>query len=131
MKIAIPTLEGKLCAHFGHCETFSIVDVNPETKEILEIKTATPEDGVSCQCASWVAAQGVKIVLAGGMGARPISVFEQSGVNVITGCPEIDVKDVISMYLNNTLQTGENSCGGGHEHHCGGHGEGHHCGGHH
>ena len=31
MKIAIPTLEGKLCAHFGHCETFSFVEVNSET----------------------------------------------------------------------------------------------------
>ena len=35
MKIVIPTLEGKLCAHFGHCETFSFAEVNPETKEIL------------------------------------------------------------------------------------------------
>ena len=35
MKIVIPTLDGKLCAHFGHCETFSFVEVNPETKEIL------------------------------------------------------------------------------------------------
>ena len=27
MKIGIPTLEGKLCAHFGHCETFSFVEL--------------------------------------------------------------------------------------------------------
>ena len=37
MKIGIPTLEGKLCAHFGHCETFTFVEVNPETKEIISI----------------------------------------------------------------------------------------------
>jgi len=25
MKIAIPIADGKLCAHFGHCEQFSLV----------------------------------------------------------------------------------------------------------
>ena len=37
MKIAIPTLDGKLCAHFGHCETFSFAEVDMDTKEILSI----------------------------------------------------------------------------------------------
>jgi len=27
MKIAIPTAQGRLCAHFGHCEQFTIVTV--------------------------------------------------------------------------------------------------------
>ena len=35
MKIVIPSAEGKLCGHFGHCEYFTFVDANPETKEIL------------------------------------------------------------------------------------------------
>ena len=26
MKIAIPTANGRLCQHFGHCETFAIRD---------------------------------------------------------------------------------------------------------
>ena len=37
MKIVIPTAEGKLCAHFGHCETFSFAEVDLDTKEILSI----------------------------------------------------------------------------------------------
>ena len=36
MKIAIPTAEGKLCAHFGHCEIFTFAEINPETKEIIK-----------------------------------------------------------------------------------------------
>ncbi len=132
MKIAIPTLEGKLCGHFGHCETFSFVEVNPETKEILSIKTDAPEEGVSCQSASWVAAQGANIVLVGGIGGRPLNSFEQNGVEVITGCPELDIKEIVQLYLDNTIVCGENACGGKEHHHCGGHGEGHHhhCGGH-
>ena len=38
MKIVIPSAEDKLCGHFGHCEYFTFVEVNPETKEILSIE---------------------------------------------------------------------------------------------
>lgn len=133
MKIAIPTLEGKLCSHFGHCETFSFVDVNPETKEIIEITTGIPEEGITCQSANWIAAQGASVVLAGGMGGRPMMLFAQNGVEVIPGCPEMEIKDIVKMYLENNLTAGENSCGHDPNHSChGGHGEGHHhhCGGH-
>ena len=37
MKIAIPTANGKLCSHFGHCESFTFVDVDLSKKEIIEI----------------------------------------------------------------------------------------------
>ena len=120
MKIAIPTAEGKLCAHFGHCESFTIAEVNPKNKEIINIENKVPEEGISCQSASWISAQGVSKVLAGGMGMRPLMMFEQNGVEVITGCPELPIKEVIKNYLDNTLKTGENSCGGEH-HHCHGH----------
>lgn len=131
MKIVIPTLEGKLCGHFGHCEIFSFVEVNPETKEIIEITTGAPEEGVSCQSAGWIAEQGAEIVLAGGMGGRPMMMFEQLGVQVVSGCPELPIREVVQMFLENSLVTGENSCNHGEGHVCHGHGEGHHCGHHH
>lgn len=132
MKIVIPTKDEKLCAHFGHCESFSFVDVNLETKEILNIETKIPDEGISCQSAAWIASQGANIVLAGGMGGRPLNIFAQTGVQVVAGCPELPIKEVIQGFLNQNLTVGENACGGGH-HHCGGHehGEHHHCGHHH
>ena len=132
MKIVIPTAEGKLCGHFGHCETFTFVEVDDEKKEILSIKTKEPEDGISCQSAVWIAEQGANIILAGGMGAKPLMMFAQSGVQVVSGCPEMEIKEVVELFLNKTLETGENSCasGDGH-HHCHGHADGHHCHGHH
>ena len=131
MKIVIPTLEGKLCSHFGHCETFSFVEINPETKEILEITTDAPEEGVSCSCVNWLVEQGAEKALVGGIGGRPMMMFEQNGVEVITGCPELEIRELVSLYLNSELVSGENACGHGEGHVCGGHGEGHHCGGHH
>ena len=128
MKIVIPSADGRLCGHFGHCEYFTFVDVEPENKEILSIENKVPEDGISCQSASWIASQGANVILAGGMGARPMAIFAQNGVKVVAGCPELEVKEIVEQYMNGTLATGENSCGGEH-HHCQGHnhGEHHHC----
>ena len=127
MKIAIPTSEGKLCAHFGHCDEFSIVDVNLDNGEI-NITTATPENGVSCQCASWIAEQNVNIVLAGGIGSRPSAALEELGIEVIAGCPSIEIETLVKSYINKQLEVGINSCGHDENHKCHGHGEGHHCG---
>ena len=127
MKIVIPSAENKLCGHFGHCEYFTFVEVNPETKEILSIDKKIPEEGISCQSANWIASQGANIVLAGGMGGRPMAIFAQNGVKIVAGCPELDIEEVVTKFLNNTLVTGENACGGEH-HHCHGHHHGeHHC----
>ena len=131
MKIAIPTLENRLCAHFGHCEIFSFAEINPETKEIISITTDAPAEGISCQCANWIAEQGANIVLAGGMGGRPMMMLEQLGIQVISGCPELPIKEIVELFINNNLVTGENSCNHGEGHNCHGHGENHHCGHHH
>lgn len=125
MKIVIPTENERLCSHFGHCESFTFVDVNPETREILNIETRVPEEGISCQSANWISEQGANIVLAGGMGGRPLDIFTRNGVKVVPGCPELPVKELVAGYLEGTLATGENACGGEHNH-CGGHGHGHH-----
>ena len=127
MKIVIPSKEEKLCGHFGHCEYFTFAEVNPETKEIISIEKKVPEDGISCQSASWISSQGANLVLAGGMGGRPLQIFAQNGAKVVVGCPELEVEEVINQYFNDTLSTGENSCGGEH-HHCHGHRHEHkHC----
>lgn len=127
MKIVIPSAENKLCGHFGHCEYFTFVEVNPETKEILSIEKKVPEEGISCQSANWIATQGANVVLAGGMGGRPMAILAQNGVKIIAGCPELEIETVVNQYMNNTLSVGENACGGEH-HHCHGHNHGeHHC----
>lgn len=39
MKIAVPTAQGKLCMHFGHCEMFTVIDID-ETNKKIETTTA-------------------------------------------------------------------------------------------
>ena len=129
MKICIPTSEGKLCSHFGHCDSFTFVEIDSKTHEILNIEEQIPKEGISCQSAGWIAKMGANKVLAGGMGAKPMMMFAQNNVEVIAGCPELPIKEVVENYLSNTLEIGKNTCGGkGHDHaHCNHHNEGHHC----
>lgn len=129
MKICIPTSEGKLYGHFRYCDSFAFAEINPETREVLSIEEKVPEVGISCGSASWISEQGVSKVLADEIGIRPMMMFTQNGVEVVTGCPELPIKEVIESYLSNTLETGENACGGeGHDHtYCHYHNDGHYC----
>ena len=60
----------RLCGHFGHCASFTFAEINPETKEIINIEEKVPEEGISCQSTNWIAQEGASKVIAGGMGAR-------------------------------------------------------------
>lgn len=110
MKIAIPTAEGKLCMHFGHCEKFAFVEIDEETKEIKETIYIEPPPHVPGILPPWVAEQGASVVIAGGIGGRAAGLFEQNNVKVVVGAP-VDSPEVIAKaYLEGTLQTGANAC---------------------
>ncbi len=128
VKIVIPTKNEKLCSHFGNCESFTFVEVDQKANNIISIESRIPEEGISCQSASWISEQGANIVLVGGMGMRPTNIFNQNGVKVVAGCPELPIRELVEKYLANELSLGENSCSGGH-HDCHGHhhGQGHNC----
>ena len=111
MKIAMPIADGKLCAHFGHCQVFALFEVDTEGKKIIRREDHTPpmhEPGVLPR---WLSDMGVNLILSGGMGARAQQFFQQYGVGVIVGVMHSgDPEDVIHDYLNSNLAAGENIC---------------------
>ena len=109
MKFAVPTYERKLCAHFGHCEAFALIDADGEGKVVNETYVNPPphEPGLLPE---WLSQQGVNCVIAGGMGSRAQQLFAQKGIKVITGAMEGSPKGVVEQYLKGSLQTGGNTC---------------------
>jgi ATP-binding protein involved in chromosome partitioning len=110
MRIAIPLAEGKLSIHFGHCEQFALVDVDPETKEIRKrenVKAPPHEPGL---LPSWLAERGVQVIIAGGMGQRARGLFADRGISVVIGARAETPERLVADYLAGTLQTGENVC---------------------
>jgi len=117
-KIAIPLENGELCAHFGHCEQFAIVDV--QNGKIADFQTHTPPEHVPGLYPRWVAQLGVTDVIAGGMGQKAISLFHEQNINVFIGAPMIDPKEIVSQFVGDKLQLSANYCnhGEGHDHGC-------------
>jgi Mrp family chromosome partitioning ATPase/predicted Fe-Mo cluster-binding NifX family protein len=109
MKFAVPTNEGKLCAHFGHCEAFALIDTDAAGKVINEIYITPPphEPGL---LPPWLSQQGVNCIIAGGMGSRAKDLFAAQGVSVITGAQGENPRDIVEQYLTGVLQTGANTC---------------------
>ena len=110
MKIAVPTVEGKLCTHFGHCQQFCFIEVNDE-KKIVAKQMLTPPPHEPGVLPRWLAEQKVTHILAGGMGVRAQELFAQNKITVVTGVQgEHTPEDAVTAYLNGTLLTGANAC---------------------
>lgn len=106
--IAIPMENGKLCAHFGHCQTFAFVKV--EDCKIAEIKELTPPEHLPGVYPKWVAQHGATDVIAGGMGQKAIQLFHQENINVFTGAPMANAEELVINFLANKLELSANYC---------------------
>lgn len=110
MIIAIPVAGGSLNPHFGHCEKFAIVDVNPKTREVLATtETPAPEHQPGL-LPVWLKERGVTVVIAGGMGARALSLFQEASIEIITGAPAESVATLVRKYLDGSLVSVEHLC---------------------
>jgi predicted Fe-Mo cluster-binding NifX family protein len=110
MKIAIPTANGKLAMHFGHCEAFALIDVDPATKTISGNELVESPEHQPGLLPRWLHEQGAEIIIAGGMGMRAQQLFAQNGIQVVTGAPCEDPTALVEAYLAGTLDTGSNLC---------------------
>ena len=121
MKYGVPVSNGVLDAHFGHCQGFALIETDEDKKEILNSEILPSPGHVPGVLPGWLAEQGAKIVIAGGMGGRAIDLFRQNGIEVILGAPPVAADAVVMDYMNGNLVTGANTCSDDHQHGCGNH----------
>jgi Mrp family chromosome partitioning ATPase/predicted Fe-Mo cluster-binding NifX family protein len=110
IKVAVPVVNGKLCMHFGHCQQFAMVEADAGKKEILGVEHLDPPPHEPGVLPEWVAGQGADFVIAGGMGSRAQSLFNQHGVKVLVGASADTPENLVQSYMQGTLTTGENVC---------------------
>ena len=108
MKFAIPLANGKLTAHFGHCQEFALVEV--DENEIKKTETLVPPPHEPGVLPNWLHQLGADVIIAGGMGQRAVDLFGEKGIKVVTGAPALATEELVTSYLNNTLMTGANVC---------------------
>jgi len=97
-----------LCAHFGHCEEFAIIEVVDE--KIVSSKTLTPPEHVPGLYPSWVASFGVTDVIAGGMGQKAINLFKEQNINAFVGAPVATAENLVNDFIAGNLNLSANYC---------------------
>ena len=110
MKIAIPLADGKLAAHFGHCERFVFLEVDLATQKVLEREEVEAPPHQPGLLPPWLAERGANLIIAGGMGQRARGLFSEQGIQVVVGAPVEIPERLVADYLAGTLSVGENSC---------------------
>ena len=110
MRIAIPTSDGKLCMHFGHCDQFCVIDVNNDSKAIEGQELVTPPPHEPGVLPKWLAGMNVNTIIAGGMGQRAQQLFAQNDIKVVTGASAQSPEELVVAFLEDTLETGDNIC---------------------
>jgi len=110
MRIAIPVADGKLAMHFGHCEQFILIDAEPATKNIVRKEMVDAPEHQPGLLPRWLAERGAQVIIAGGMGSRAQSLFAEHRIQVVTGAPAHAPEELVTAYLAQTLETGDNVC---------------------
>lgn len=108
MKFAIPVAQGILTVHFGHAKEFALIDT--EEKKIKNKKILEPPPHAPGVLPKWLKEQGVDIIIAGGMGATALQLFDECGIKVVTGAPTIEPEKLVLHYLDDMLLTTFNAC---------------------
>ncbi len=107
-KFAVPTENGQLCLHFGHCEKFAIIET--EDGKVINEKFLTPPVHQPGVYPRFLAEQGVSVIISGGMGQKAHQLFARQNIEVCMGVQADSPAKLVEQYLNNQLQTGDNPC---------------------
>lgn len=120
-RIAIPSsdaggLDSQRSGHFGHCDVFTLVDV--EAGKIKEVTTIANQSHVQGGCmvpVNLLADHKVKALIVGGIGMRPLAGFRQVGIDVYYDVTRQEIKPVVEDLISGKLPliSDNQVCGGG------------------
>ncbi|EFL50665.1 Dinitrogenase iron-molybdenum cofactor biosynthesis protein [Solidesulfovibrio fructosivorans JJ]] len=109
-KIAIPSRDGQVDEHFGHCGYFTVLTVG-DVNGILSEETFEPP--AQCGCRSnlveMLVAMGVGALIAGNMGQGAADKLRHAGLTVVRGASG-PVRDAATAFLAGTLKDKDELC---------------------
>ena len=120
-RIAIPSmdmggLDGVRSGHFGHCDTFTLVDVKDGV--VASVSTIANQTHVQGGCmvpVNLLASNQVNALVVGGIGMRPLMGFRQAGIDVYHDDQRADIRPVVEDLIAGKLPmiSDDQVCGGG------------------
>lgn len=120
-RIAIPSmgtggLDGERSGHFGHCDVFTMVDVeNGEIKNVSIVQNQSHVQGGCMVPVNLLADHNVNALIVGGIGMRPLMGFKQVGIDVYYDAERPQIRPVVEDLIAGKLPSiGDGQvCGGG------------------
>jgi predicted Fe-Mo cluster-binding NifX family protein len=120
-RIAVPSLnqggiDGQRAGHFGHCDVFTLVDVEDgKIKEVSILQNQSHVQGGCMVPVNLLAANQVTALIVGGIGLRPLMGFRQVGIDVYHDAERPAIRPVVEDLIGGKLpMIAENQvCGGG------------------
>ncbi len=120
-RIAIPSmaeggLDGTRSGHFGHCDTFTLIDVKDNAIEkVSTIANQTHVQGGCMVPVNLLAENNVNALIVGGIGMRPLMGFRQVGIDVYHDDQRSNIRPVVEDLIAGRLPmiSDNQVCGGG------------------
>ncbi len=119
-RIAVPSngnggLQGTRAGHFGHCDVFTLIDV--ENEKIKKISILNNDGHVQGGCmvpVNLLSNNNVNTLIVGGIGMRPLMGFRQVGIDVYHDSRQSLIKPVVEDLIAGRLQMSQDDqvCGG-------------------
>jgi predicted Fe-Mo cluster-binding NifX family protein len=100
-------LSSVVSPHFGRCPYFVLVDMDgSEVCDVTAVENPYYGRHQPGQVPQFIREQGAEVMLTGGMGRRAIAIFEQYGIQAVTGASST-VRRSLEQYLGGALQSAE------------------------
>ena len=107
MKIAISTEGDSVSMHFGRCPSFTIVEI--ESGKVISKSSLNNPGHEPGAIPKFLNEHGVNCIVAGGMGGRAQTFFQEFNIKTILGAGGT-IDCVIEELCAGTIKNGESSC---------------------
>lgn len=112
MKIAVASENKMVTGHFGHCINFNIFET--EGNKIVKSESIPNPGHRPGFLPNFLNDLGVNVIISGGMGGGAVQIFDEKGIEVITGASG-DAETAVTNYLAGNLKSTGSICNK-HEH---------------
>jgi len=112
MRIAVSAddnsgLDSVVSPHFGRCPYYVLVDLEgQDVKQVNAVANPYYDHHQRGMVPGFIRGQGADVMLTGGMGMRALGLFEQYGVEAVTGASGT-VRHAVEGYLGGNLRSAQ------------------------
>ena len=123
-RIAIPSdgnggLKGIRSQHFGHCDVFTLIDIENGAIKTETILNNEDHDHGGCMVpVNLLAKNNVTAIIVAGIGRRPLTGFNEVEIDVYIDTYDPQISPVVEKLIKDDLQkmSLDEACGGGNCH---------------